>query len=488
MEDGKTVARPETDPARNGYDFGGWYSGKDEYDFSAAVTADLTLTAKWTAHVYTITYKLNGGTNHADNPATYTIDTDDITLKDPTAPADKPNFGGWFKDAEYKTQVTKIARGTTGDLTLYAYFSEKAIVKHSVKVVCNGTEVPYPDGVIDGNTLSEEAMRTAANGAVTEGYELEGFYSDAAFTAKFDFSKAITADTVIYAKITARTFTVSFEGLEAKQTVEYGKTATEPADKPTKDGYTFNGWDFDFSTAIKADTTVKAKWVVVSYKYEINKTVEPSKAYDTSVVLLSDYIPATVSLSDFAYIKLSCSFYDADSKEIVFDYDAGDLTGQVTVLGEGDWNSLYQLANIVPSGNSQYDNTYIKIVDGIQKIAVQNSGTNCKKFTVNSMELIKLESGTASDTLENAVKDVRDNSKGETLVIAYVMTAEGKGNWGIGGLIDSSWSVVKEISAPAEYELGAIIEAEIAKADISAEASGSINLYNGAVYQYAYIK
>ena len=271
VEDGKTVAKPETDPAKNGYDFGGWQNGEAEYDFSAAVKSDLALTAKWTAHAYTITYELNGGTNSSENPATYTIESEDITLKDPAGPADKPNFGGWFKDAEFKTQVTKIAKGSTGDLALYAYFSEKAIVKHSVKVMCEGAEV-YSGEVIDGAALSEDALN-AAKAKIPEGYELEGCYGDAACTEKFDFTKAITADTVIYAKITARTFTVTFEGLEAKQTVEYGKTAAEPADKPTKDGYTFDGWDFDFSTPIKADTTVKAKWkdlALVSWSGEVS--------------------------------------------------------------------------------------------------------------------------------------------------------------------------------------------------------------------------
>ena len=45
-----SVAKP-ADPTREGYTFGGWYTDEactKAYDFSAAVTADLTLYAKWT--------------------------------------------------------------------------------------------------------------------------------------------------------------------------------------------------------------------------------------------------------------------------------------------------------------------------------------------------------------------------------------------------------------------------------------------------------
>lgn len=47
---GSTVTKP-ADPTREGYTFGGWYTDEactKAYDFSAAVTADMTLYAKWT--------------------------------------------------------------------------------------------------------------------------------------------------------------------------------------------------------------------------------------------------------------------------------------------------------------------------------------------------------------------------------------------------------------------------------------------------------
>lgn len=45
------VATEPTAPTKEGYTFGGWYSGETVYDFATAVKADLTLTAHWTEEV-----------------------------------------------------------------------------------------------------------------------------------------------------------------------------------------------------------------------------------------------------------------------------------------------------------------------------------------------------------------------------------------------------------------------------------------------------
>ena len=48
VEEGNTVARP-ADPVREGYTFDGWYieGGTEAFDFTTAVTQNMTLTAKW---------------------------------------------------------------------------------------------------------------------------------------------------------------------------------------------------------------------------------------------------------------------------------------------------------------------------------------------------------------------------------------------------------------------------------------------------------
>ena len=109
-------------PTREGYTIG-WYTDAARQTAVTTIPFDengnVTLYAKWTLNTYTITYNLNGGTNHADNPATYNIGSETITLQEPT----KANyiFGGWF-DNESCTgdAVTSIVSGSYGNKILYA--------------------------------------------------------------------------------------------------------------------------------------------------------------------------------------------------------------------------------------------------------------------------------------------------------------------------------------------------------------------------------
>ena len=97
-----------------GCTFASWYLGEIRFDFNAAITEDITLTAKWTVNQYTITYDLNGGTAEG-NPDTYTVETDTFTLKNPTRPG--YTFAGWSGTGltgENNMTVT-IEKGSTGE-------------------------------------------------------------------------------------------------------------------------------------------------------------------------------------------------------------------------------------------------------------------------------------------------------------------------------------------------------------------------------------
>lgn len=116
---------PECPFSRTGYTFDGWAtSANDNVIYENKETIEnlngtaVNLYAKWTPIDYEITYELYGGTNHASNPAKYTIETSTITLQAPTKTG--YTFGGWYKENTFETSVTQITNGSTGDITLYA--------------------------------------------------------------------------------------------------------------------------------------------------------------------------------------------------------------------------------------------------------------------------------------------------------------------------------------------------------------------------------
>lgn len=112
-----TPADRPADPTKEGYTFIGWYNGESEWNFADAVTEALTLTAKWTANRYTITFDTAGGSEVA--PITQDYGT---TITPPAAPPRTGyTFAGW--DREIPTtmpaeDMTITARWTVNQYTI----------------------------------------------------------------------------------------------------------------------------------------------------------------------------------------------------------------------------------------------------------------------------------------------------------------------------------------------------------------------------------
>ncbi|MBQ9730240.1 MAG: InlB B-repeat-containing protein, partial [Clostridia bacterium] len=83
IDENETFEAPTT--TKLGYTFTGWVTaGGEAYDFSAPVTADVSLTATWELDTYALSYDLAGGTLAVANPDSYNVHTDTITLNEPT--------------------------------------------------------------------------------------------------------------------------------------------------------------------------------------------------------------------------------------------------------------------------------------------------------------------------------------------------------------------------------------------------------------------
>lgn len=321
-----TATDPTTDAIRNraGYTFDGWFEtgSQTAYVFTTAVTKDITLTAKWTAVTYNITYVIDNdseGNPLATAPTTnltYTVETSIATLPRPTAIKDGYNFIGWFgkytvgedgaKEYADADRVTNIAKGTTGDKTFYAYIDEKATYDFAFNYNCDD------ESHIDVIQVQEGKKPAALATAPTRtGYTFGGWYTTPECTTAYDFDVNIEAiaeeNRVAYAKWTAKTITVEFHNGDAVTTVDvaFDQAVTEPT-APTKLGHNFDGWfmldetEWDFDKKLcevldKESLTLEAKWT--ANKYSV--TFKPDNGGDDIVVenvtfgtALGDKMPA----------------------------------------------------------------------------------------------------------------------------------------------------------------------------------------------------
>lgn len=108
-------------PTKAGYEFAGWYADEactvEAGTIAEGTLGDVKVYAKWNVVTYNVKYELAGGVNAEANPATYTVE-DEIALAEPTKVGYE--FAGWYADPEYTVSAATIAKGTTGDVTVYA--------------------------------------------------------------------------------------------------------------------------------------------------------------------------------------------------------------------------------------------------------------------------------------------------------------------------------------------------------------------------------
>ena len=111
---GNNVEEPDN-PQKDGYTFDGWYVNDEKWFFSGYVASqNLTLTAKWIPTEYTITYI--GASSYK---TTYTIE-EGFDLSYPSSLPRFYSFLYWSLDEDFTQPISKIEKGTFGDITIYA--------------------------------------------------------------------------------------------------------------------------------------------------------------------------------------------------------------------------------------------------------------------------------------------------------------------------------------------------------------------------------
>lgn len=302
---GTKAVRP-TDPAQTGWRFDGWYTDKDctaAYDFDSVVTDNITLYAKWVKTV-TVTYHVG---SYGTAPDSQTVDAG----KKFTRPADPVDsraiFQGWYTDENYTTAYD-FGSAVETDLNLYAKWKDGYRVVFQTaygtapaeqKVALGGKATKPADPTATGyifkgwytsqlytaefdfntpitadttlyakwneiytvtfnvgghgaaptaQTVENGGKATKPENPTAKGWRFDGWYTDEKCTARYDFDKAVTANTTLYAKWT-QLFTLTFEtnGGTKIDSVEApdGSLVYLGSYKPTKSGYYFVGWYTD---------------------------------------------------------------------------------------------------------------------------------------------------------------------------------------------------------------------------------------------------
>ena len=266
-------------PTRTGYTFEGWYA---EADFTTKVTeiakgstGDKTFYAKWSIVKYTVTYKLNGGKNNANNPTTYDVTSDEIALKNATRTG--YTFSGWYTEDGAKGKVSRINRGSTGHIVLYAHWTAN---KYTIVLNGNGAT----SGTMAKRTATyDKALKLSSNTYKRTGYTFDGWNTRKDGKGKAYKNKASVknlsakagAKVTLYAQWKPVKYKITYKLNGGKNNSGNPKTydvttATIKLKTPTKKGYTFAGWfsDSKFKKKVtqiaKGSTgnrTLYAKWV-----------------------------------------------------------------------------------------------------------------------------------------------------------------------------------------------------------------------------------
>lgn len=236
-----------------GYTFDGWYNGETKVtEITTGTYGNMTLVAKWTADLYTISYDLADGVNSPENPTSYTIESGLITLKDPTRVG--YTFVGWYNGEQL---VTTIDSNTLENISLTA------------KWTVNSYKLTFD---VDGN-LTEKNFKygesvTAIENPTKVGHTFAGWSEELPETMPAN-------DITVEAKWAINSYDITYDlagGVNNSEnpttyTIESGLITLK---NPTREGYTFLGWynGEQLVTIIDSNTleniTLTAKWKITT--------------------------------------------------------------------------------------------------------------------------------------------------------------------------------------------------------------------------------
>lgn len=376
---------------KRAYNFAGWYNGSTKVSSNAsytfAVTANISLTAKFTIKTFTTTTANSTGGTASVNKSSVKYGGSAIWT---ATPSTGYNFSKWSNN----TTANPL---TVSNITANTHITPVFVLKsYTVTWNPNGGSVsPTSTTKTHGSTLGTLPTPTRAADAQYT-YTFKGWFTAATGGTQISASTTVTGNVIYYAQWTAniRSYTATFNGngggtpSPSTITKTYG---SELGTLPTcsRTGYTFLGWYTASSGGTKISSTTKitstvtyyAQWSINSYTltYDVNggnavspasKSVQYGSAYGT--------LPTPTRASTAQYSYTFAGWYTAAT--------GGTQVTANTTMGAGNTTIYARWTATTRSYTVSYQTTYGTLNKTSQSVAYNSKGSCTLTMPDNTAE------------------------------------------------------------------------------------------------------
>ena len=347
------------DAERPGYEFKGWFT--DITDETTKVetgfipTSNITLTAKWEARKYTITFNPGEGATVSIRTKRVTYGEKYGTLPEPTKSG--YSFEGWYNGETQITEDTLVE--ITEDTELTAKWGGKQFT----------VTFDYGDGTSTSKTVTNGKPYGELPIPTKEGYKFNGWYDKNNNKIESTTIAELTKDIILYAKFTANEYIVVFRNDDGSAieaiTVKHGEnaeyTGETPQKKDVQKGYKaeFKGWNNSEKLQnVIENITVTATYeitpIIYTITYKNTDGVENSQN-PTSYTIESENIILKDLANQGKYEFLGWyTSEDDETAEKVTSIDTSKLEN-IILYARWDESKLYLRSSVYKIGENDID-------------------------------------------------------------------------------------------------------------------------------------
>ena len=425
-------------------------SNGNSYAPGASVPADVTtLTVQWTAPTYTVTLNVGDGTINSGNVTGYTYGTGATLPTDVTRTG--YTFKGWYdNEALAGSPVTAISNTETGNKE---YWAKWEINQYTITFDTVGGSTVASITQDYGTAIAAPANPTR------EGYSFIGWDKEIPSTMPAE-------NMIITAKWKVNQYTITFDsngGSEiAPITQDYGTAITAPAD-PTREGYTFIGWDKAIPATMPAENMIiTAKWKVNQYIITFDSNGGSEIAPITQDYGMAITAPADPTREGYTFIgwdKAIPSTMPAENMIITAKWrDIAVPTGEIKIAENG-WKSFL---------NTITFSLFFKDTQTVTVTAADNSGKAVKiEYLLSDKALTESELAGMTFTAYSAPFSINPDNE----YVIYVKLTDTSGNFayintngivldatvpGISGIADGKTYCAAQIVTVDEKYIGTV--------------------------------